>query len=119
MLEHTSKLILGSVLSVLTCRRASMEDLLAFDEKEREQEMLQKRLLFEKKVLTFPVVPHISHTTAKNEKINSSYRNKSQLKLTNSSFKTHHRKRTRTLIGAHQKQRRREPWSDLLLCYLE
>lgn len=49
---------------------------------------------------------HLAHN-CKNEIKNSSYRDKSQLKLTNSSFKTHHRKRTRALIDAHQKQKKR------------
>lgn len=52
----------------LTCRRASMEDFLEFDEYEREQDVLQKRLVFEKNVLILPVVPHISHTTVKTYK---------------------------------------------------
>lgn len=42
-----------------------MEDFLEFDEYEREQDVLQKRFDFEKKVLKVPVVPHISHTTVK------------------------------------------------------
>ena len=53
---------------VLTCRRASMEDFLEFDEYEREQDILQKRFVFEKKVLALPVAPHISHTTVKIKK---------------------------------------------------
>lgn len=41
-----------------------MDDFLEFDEKEREHDVLQKRLVLEKKVLLLPLVPHISHTAA-------------------------------------------------------
>lgn len=54
--------IVCCVLCVVTCRRASMDDFLEFDEKEREHDVLQKRLVLEKKVLLLPLVPHISHT---------------------------------------------------------
>lgn len=54
---------------IVTCRRASMDDFLEFDEKEREHDVLQKRLVLEKKVLLLPLVPHISHTAAE-EKLN-------------------------------------------------
>lgn len=41
-----------------------MDDFLEFDEKEREHDVLQKRLVLEKKLLLLPLVPHISHTAA-------------------------------------------------------
>lgn len=42
-----------------------MEDFFEFDEYEREQDVLQKRFVFEKNVPTVPTFPHLSHTTVK------------------------------------------------------
>lgn len=62
-------ILIKIVCCIVTCRRANMDDFLEFDEKEREHDVLQKRLVLEKKVLLLPLVPHISHTAAE-EKLN-------------------------------------------------
>lgn len=45
-----------------------MDDFLEFDEKDREHDVLQKRLVLEKKLVLLPLVPHISHTAAEQKK---------------------------------------------------
>lgn len=53
----------------LTFKRAKMDDFLEFDEKDREHDVLQKRLVLEKKLLLLPLVPHISQTAAEQKKL--------------------------------------------------
>lgn len=53
----------GNSILTPTCSRARTDDFFALEEYDREHDLLQKRLVLEKKVSLVPGVPHISHST--------------------------------------------------------